>query len=154
MPADPTPKETWYDNGLRFTCTQCGNCCTGPPGFVWFNDDERDAMAEYLNLPVDEFLKRYARQHHGKWTLGELKTNHGYDCILLDRTPDGRAMCSVYPVRPVQCRTWPFWPENLASAEHYVRAARTCPGMQKGMAGEGKLYPIEKIRILRDRTDD
>ena len=27
--------EPWYAGGLRFACTQCGNCCTGGPGFVW-----------------------------------------------------------------------------------------------------------------------
>ena len=30
----------WYEDGLRFSCSQCGNCCTGPPGAVWFTDNE------------------------------------------------------------------------------------------------------------------
>ena len=29
------PGEPWYRDGLRFQCTQCGNCCTGDPGVVW-----------------------------------------------------------------------------------------------------------------------
>ena len=36
----------WYADGLRFACTQCGNCCTGEPGFVWVNDAEIAAIAE------------------------------------------------------------------------------------------------------------
>ena len=32
-PADSGP---WYADGLSFECTMCGNCCTGPPGAVWF----------------------------------------------------------------------------------------------------------------------
>src|SRR5262245_18529291 len=26
--------EPWYQDGLEFTCTRCGKCCTGEPGFV------------------------------------------------------------------------------------------------------------------------
>ena len=26
--------DPWYNDGLRFTCTRCGHCCTGEPGFV------------------------------------------------------------------------------------------------------------------------
>ena len=38
-----------------------------------------------------------------------------YDCVFLKEDPErGRKTCSIYPVRPLQCRTWPFWPENLA----------------------------------------
>ena len=39
-------KQEWYKDGLAFQCTQCGNCCTGPPGAVWFNDKEAEEMAE------------------------------------------------------------------------------------------------------------
>ena len=40
----------WYADGLRFSCTQCGNCCTGPPGAVWFNEDEGKAMADKVGV--------------------------------------------------------------------------------------------------------
>ncbi|MFM1805538.1 MAG: hypothetical protein RL136_2417, partial [Planctomycetota bacterium] len=29
----------WYAEGLRFECTQCGNCCSGGPGAVWFTPE-------------------------------------------------------------------------------------------------------------------
>ena len=25
--------EPWYQDGLQFRCTRCGNCCTGAPGY-------------------------------------------------------------------------------------------------------------------------
>ena len=37
--------ELWYKDGLQFTCSQCGDCCTGAPGFVWVNGDEIRALA-------------------------------------------------------------------------------------------------------------
>ncbi len=148
-----TEKKPWFADGLRFTCTQCGNCCTGPPGYVWFNDAELERMAEHLGIPRQAFLEQYARPIYGRWSLDEVKTVHGYDCVLLERDPEtGHGRCSVYPARPTQCRTWPFWPENLKSPRSWRRAARGCPGMAKGLEGEGKLYPVEHIRIQRDAT--
>ncbi|MDA0802418.1 MAG: hypothetical protein O2819_01485 [Planctomycetota bacterium] len=46
-----------------------------------------------------------------------------------------------------QCRTWPFWTENLASpaAWKLAKAKTPCPGMDGG-----PIIPIESIRIQRD----
>jgi Fe-S-cluster containining protein len=145
--------EDWYEEGLRFTCTQCGNCCSGPSGFVWFSDEEAQAMADHLELPsVQAFRAMYAHQIGGRWSLAEIASERGNDCVFL-RFRDGKAQCSIYPVRPTQCRTWPFWPENLKSFRTYVsRAAKRCPGTTRGLEGSGKFYPIEQIRILRDST--
>jgi uncharacterized protein len=138
----------WYAEGLRFSCTQCGNCCTGPPGAVWFNAEEGAAMAARLSLSEAEFYQRYAYRIDDHWSLIERETEHGFDCIFLDRTTiAGKAICSLYEARPTQCRTWPFWPENLKTRRHWesVKRHTPCPGM-----GHGKLYPVEHIRIQRD----
>jgi len=47
-------QQPWYKDGLRFTCTQCGNCCTGPEGVVWVNEEEVRQIAEYLGKSVGE----------------------------------------------------------------------------------------------------
>src|SRR5262249_35288531 len=135
----------WYAEGLRFTCTQCGNCCTGPPGYVWFDLEEGRRVAARLGLSEADFYRSYARKVNGHWSFKERKSDHGFDCIFLDRTSrPGAALCSIYEDRPVQCRTWPFWPENLSSRRAWEGAKRRtpCPGMDSG-----KLVPIEKIRI-------
>ena len=151
--ADAT--KTWYAEGLSFACTQCGNCCTGPPGYVWFDDDEAEAIAAHLGLEVGEFRRRHARSLFGRWTLDERCNGDGlYDCVFLERDDEGKAGCSIYPVRPSQCRSWPFWPENLRSSTAWQRAAVTCPGMAKGLKGQGKFYTVEQIRTIRDQTPD
>jgi hypothetical protein len=147
-----TTTEPWYADGLRFTCTQCGNCCTGPSGYVWFNDEELTAMADHLGLSEEAFLRQYSRKLGSRRSLTERKTKHGYDCVFLRRDEKGRALCSVYPVRPVQCRTWPFWPENLRSPRNYLEAAKGCPGTKRGLEGEGTFYPLEEIRISAAKT--
>lgn len=119
-------EQPWYKEGLSFECTGCGNCCTGSPGYVWVNDQEIEEMANFLNMPIDKFRMQYLRQKHGRYALVELKYKN-YDCIFLK---DDK--CSIYPVRPVQCRTYPWWAVNLSSKEAWENAAKTCEGMRCG----------------------
>lgn len=128
----------WYHEGLKFTCTQCGDCCTGAPGFVWVNQAEIDAMAAKLGLETDEFERRFVRKVGIRRSLTEYPDG---DCILLD--PQTRK-CSVYEARPRQCRTWPFWDSNLRTEADWQRTCEVCPG-----AGKGKLHSIEVIESQR-----
>ena len=148
------PKKEWYAEGLRFTCTQCGNCCTGGPGYVWFNDQEAQAMAQYAGLSDAAFRRRHAHTVNGHWTLNErIMPNGDHDCVFLTHNADGTRGCSIYPVRPQQCRTWPFWRENLRSESDWQHASRKCPGMQAGNTGRGDFYSVEQIRIIRDSNN-
>lgn len=149
-PAKKTPScgDEWYADGLRFECTQCGNCCTGPPGAVWFTEAEGREMAAQLGLTEKQFYRRYAKRIGRQWSLKERRTKHGHDCVFLDRTSvPGKAVCSMYTCRPTQCRTWPFWSENLTSPETWdaVKRNTPCPGMDRG-----RIVPAEQIRIQRD----
>src|SRR5947208_1066324 len=54
--------EPWYADGLRFRCTRCGNCCTGPPGVVWVNDAEIHAIAQLRGEAPEEVRGLYTRQ--------------------------------------------------------------------------------------------
>lgn len=139
----------WYVDGLAFECTCCGNCCTGPEGAVWFDEAEGKAMAEHLGMEHKEFLAAYARKINGHRSLRERETEHGFDCVFLDReTEPGKAFCSIYEVRPVQCRTWPFWPEVIRSRAAWdrTRKATPCPGM-----GKGQVISVEEIVSRLDK---
>jgi len=152
----PTP-DPWYANGLSFTCTCCGNCCTGGPGFVWLDDHEVDLLAKHLGLSKKQTLEQYCRKIGQRISLKESRTKEGnYDCIFLKELPAKkekgkinlpRRVCGIYEVRPLQCRTWPFWDGNLASQDNWNNSAKRCPGMNTG-----KHYPQEKIEALRDAT--
>ncbi len=150
MPDMPgTPGKPWYQEGLRFSCTMCGNCCTGGPGAVWFTDTEAKAMARALGISDTEFASTYTRTIGSRHSLNEHETEHGFDCVFLDRTSrPGAALCRVYLARPSQCSTWPFWPDNLRTrgAWERAKAATPCPGM-----GQGNLVSVDQIRIMRDK---
>jgi len=131
--SDRVDEEPWYKDGLPFTCTRCGHCCTGAPGFVWVTDEEIQSIAAFRGEPLREFIELYTRKARGKVSLRE-KAND--DCVFWDKDRG----CTVYPVRPAQCRTWPFWGSNVETPEAWERTKRVCPG-----SGRGELIPVEEI---------
>lgn len=128
----------WYRDGLRFQCTQCGDCCTGAPGYVWVTSDEIAALAAALGLQVDVFEAQYVRQVGARKSLKEFP---GGDCVLFDSQT---RRCTVYAARPRQCRTWPFWDSNLRTPADWQHTCQVCPG-----SGRGRLYTLEEIEELR-----
>lgn len=144
---DPTGTGNPGEIGLRFSCTQCGNCCTGAPGYVHYTNEEADAMASELGITRAQFDADYTHNTPYGLSLVERKTEFGHDCVFLDReTQPGKALCRVYRSRPAQCRTWPFWKDNLRSRNHWASAARTCPGINIGT-----LHSVETIELTVER---
>lgn len=125
--------ERWYANGLRFACTQCGHCCT-TEGYVWVNRNEIRRIAEHLDISQAEFGRRYVRLVSGRRAL--IDRSDGA-CIFWDEG------CTVYPVRPGQCSTFPFWKENLATPKDWRETAKQCEGI-----GDGKRYRKDEVDRL------
>lgn len=114
--------DAWYKDGLRFKCTGCGQCCTGSPGHVWVNDEEIAALADHLQISIEGFIKLYTRRIGNRRSLKEHPKN--YDCVFLKERK-----CLVYSVRPQQCRTYPWWPENLATRKAWEEEKQRCEGI-------------------------
>ncbi len=140
-------KAPWYISGLAFECTGCGQCCAGPEeGYVWVTQEEIAAIARHVGLSQAEIRRKYVRKVSGRFSLTERKNNR--DCIFLSFQPDGGMRCRIYPVRPMQCRTWPFWPGNLKSQETWSMAASRCQGINRGT-----LHAYDRIEAQRKATD-
>ena len=136
----PKIKTRWYQAGLRFECTQCGNCCSGAPGCVWVTREDIQAISEFLGRSDGKLDKSQLRRVGLRFSLTEKPDG---DCIFLKRE-GGKTMCSIYPVRPVQCRTWPFWNGNLRTPDHWNEATTICPGIN-----HGPLHNFVRIEELR-----
>ncbi len=121
--ANSGSKPPWYHEGLCFSCTQCGDCCRHEEGYVWVTAPEARRIASHLGLSEEDFRRRYTRKVGRRTSLTE-KPN--LDCILWDQG------CTIYPVRPTQCRVFPFWPENLENAEEWKEVGKVCPGVDTG----------------------
>ncbi|MEQ9095272.1 MAG: YkgJ family cysteine cluster protein [Phycisphaerales bacterium] len=146
-PADDQGRRAPED-GLRFRCTMCGNCCTGAPGSVMLDGSELADLSAHLGLSEAAFVEQFTKPLDGGASLRERLTAFGWDCVFLDRTSmPGRAVCGVYDHRPLQCRTWPFWKRNLGDERSWDRAATTCPGMNSGPR-----TPASLVRLTRDAS--
>tara|TARA_B100000029_G_scaffold507963_1_gene593771 strand:+ start:997 stop:1416 length:420 start_codon:yes stop_codon:yes gene_type:complete len=129
----------WYQAGLRFECSQCGDCCTGAPGFVWVNKEEIAELARQTGEEnISVFEEKYVRQVGIRKSLKEFSNG---DCVFFDGE---ERTCKVYGARPRQCRTWPFWDSNLKSPADWERTCQICPG-----SGRGRLHQIEEIEARR-----
>jgi len=94
-------------------------------------------MAKSLNMSLEKFKKQYIRRVGLRYSL--IEKSDSKDCVLL--TPTG---CQVYTVRPLQCRTWPFWRENLASRTTWRQAGQNCPGIDTGL-----WHDFDRIEAIR-----
>lgn len=110
---------------IRFECLKdCSRCCELSGGFVFLTDEEAAAIAAHLDAPPDLFLEWFTRDVDGRLALVD---GPDENCVFLE---DG--VCSVYAVRPKQCRTYPFWPENMRTPAHWKLTTEMCPGLGKG----------------------
>lgn len=133
----------FWKNGLRFSCQRCGRCCCGDPGIVYFNPAEFDRLVEHLNktrgLTREVIVRDYMRPHLDSYTArDDFPDGH---CIFFDNG------CTVYEVRPSQCRDFPFWRCNLASKADWDETAQMCPGMN-----QGKLWSAEEIQAVASKA--
>ncbi len=131
----------WYKEGLSFKCTGCGGCCTGGPGYCFVNLQEMEEISKFLNISLDEFTKKYIRKVlNNRFSLLENPKN--FDCVFLKEKK-----CQIYPVRPTQCRTFPFWPKILSSKDNWEEAAKHCEGINPK---EPHIIPYEEIEKQRE----
>ena len=128
-----------FRDGVRFECQGTGQCCLsrGSYGYVYFSFRDRQRMARVLGLSTREFTQKYCEKSSGLWHLRDPER----DCVFLD----GKR-CTAYEGRPTQCRTWPFWPENMSAKTWRAEVAPYCAGV-----GKGRLVTADEIRgILRE----
>jgi Fe-S-cluster containining protein len=115
-------EDIWFAEGLRFTCTGCGSCCTGASGSVRLSDNDIDRLAKHLRLQPGRFVRQYTRTVRGE--RRPIDAPGSSECIFLRSKA-----CSVYEARPTQCRTFPWWRENLRDEESWREAASSCEGI-------------------------
>ena len=136
---------SFYACGLKFSCVRCSSCCRYDSGFVYLTEKDLLKLITVLNINRNTFLNTYCRwvSDWGGNEVLSLKEKSNYDCIFWETSG-----CTVYSSRPVQCITFPFWENIMASKENWETAASGCPGINTG-----KMYSEKAISdIIRLRT--
>ncbi|MCB0361171.1 MAG: YkgJ family cysteine cluster protein [Bdellovibrionales bacterium] len=133
-------KAKWYKDGLKFECQGSGNCCVsrGQYGFVYLTKEDRKRLAKGLGIATSTFTRQYCKKSDGFFFLKENQDKP--ECQFLEENK-----CRVYSSRPTQCRTWPFWPENLNPRAWKSEILDFCPG-----ANKGRLFTAPEIDKLKN----
>jgi len=112
-----------FDSAVCKTCR--GYCCRGESGHVWVTSTEIDDICQFLNLNRIDGFDRYFYRVDNRISVMENYTEGEFRCVFLV-TSGG---CSIYGVRPVQCRTFPFWEEFKQQKGDVFKL---CPGLIRG----------------------
>ncbi|MBI5850772.1 MAG: YkgJ family cysteine cluster protein [Planctomycetes bacterium] len=111
---------------FAFRCRRSGNCCARPEGVVRVDAADVTRIASHLGLSEAGFRGRYLAAGRDRLVDGP-----GSRCVFL---ADGvEPTCTIYPVRPARCRSWPFWPELRDDRDALAAARRLCPGITEGI---------------------
>jgi Fe-S-cluster containining protein len=93
-------------------CESCpGYCCRGQSGNIWVNYEDILSMCRFLQTTPIDFIKE---------RVGE----HDLECVFFDSL---QKCCSIYTVRPRQCRTFPFWEHFKRNKDELIKE---CPGVK------------------------
>ena len=134
----------FYAAGLKFSCKRCSSCCRYESGYVYLSEKDLEKLMSALKMDRKEFITAYCRWVNG-WDGDEvlsLKEKINKDCILWENG------CAVYEARPLQCVTYPFWENIIATSRSWETAALACPGMNTGeLHTERAINDTVKIRV-------
>jgi len=105
-------------------CSTCaGKCCTGESGYIYVTKAEIFAIAELLNMDVNDFGVKYLFKKGYKYSLKENRIDDSFECVFYERESNG---CKIYMARPNQCKTFPFWDYFK---RHVDELKDECPGI-------------------------
>jgi Fe-S-cluster containining protein len=130
----------FFDAGIRFQCRRCGACCTGDPGIIRISNPEILMLADFLKMTASDLTRIHLRPITSGFSIAEEADGR---CRFYDQG------CRIYPVRPLQCRTYPFWFNLMRASRQWEKAMKECPGI-----GNGTLYPRERILDIVSKTMD
>lgn len=87
---------------------------------------EVDAIAQYLKIPLEEFLRDHTRLTQDRSSLSLLEKADG-SCCYYD---DAAHSCRIQPVKPAQCRAFPYnW--NFPGWEKLCAGAKKSGGKEE-----------------------
>lgn len=124
-----TTKENFNFSFDESACASCGGaCCVGESGFIWINEAEMSELAALLQISKTELKERYLYRKDGRYSIAEKPYDGGAACVFFDEINKN---CSVYPARPKQCRSYPFWDRYKGSCADLSELCAECAGVKK-----------------------
>ncbi|KJR41467.1 Uncharacterized protein MCHI_002636 [Candidatus Magnetoovum chiemensis] len=104
-------------------CSSCSAiCCRGSSGNIWVNYGEIYNICNLLGINIIDGMSRFFEKRENRYSVREIVDVKDSCCIFLNNDNQ----CSIYPARPLQCRTFPFWEYFKIHAD---KITNECPGI-------------------------
>ena len=127
-----------------FECQQCGDCCKGYGG-VFVTPEDIHAIADYLRTDREHFVENYCQMSGTKPVIAQ--GPDGY-CIFWDNSKQ----CTIHPVKPGMCRTWPFIKSVLTDIANWRIMASSCPGIRTDVSEDDiKAHITRKLSSIHKK---
>jgi Fe-S-cluster containining protein len=104
-----------------FKCKKCGTCCYGKGG-IYVQQDEIERIADFLGIDSASFISRFCDEEYGRISI---KSGEDGYCIFFDK----ERQCTIHPVNPTPCSSWPFYDALLKDPDNWNSAKDACPGI-------------------------
>lgn len=128
-----------------FKCHQCGECCKGYGGTL-VNDSDVQAIAGHIGVSAESVILDYCVQSDFGRVLVQGKDGF---CIF---ARSGR--CSIHPVKPRMCKSWPFIEGVLRAPENWYIMAGACPGIRVDVSESTILRCVDAaLKDIRQKAD-
>ena len=116
-----------FDFGFDLSaCTDCASrCCRGKSGNVWVSQQEILRICTFLKTNAIDFIQEYLNRIGNRLSIKERFTDDNFECVFFEGL---ERRCSIYPVRPIQCRQFPFWDYFR---RHKDEVIQECPGIRE-----------------------
>ncbi|MBL8173833.1 MAG: YkgJ family cysteine cluster protein [Bryobacterales bacterium] len=109
---------------IQFTCLRGCTACCEQKGWVYITEEDLRRAAGFLSIEPAEFESRYVVRTRHRLRLRKPKQSQ---CHFLRN-----GGCAIHPVKPVQCRLFPFWPELVSDRGQWQATGHYCPGIGQG----------------------
>jgi Fe-S-cluster containining protein len=116
-----------YPPTVRFQCIKCGICCGDTKEktrHILLLKTEAEQIATATLQPTSEFTVKIKDKAPYNY---EMKKTENGKCIFLKNN-----YCTIYPVRPLICRFYPFELKIAHGRKHTFLYTLECSGINKG----------------------
>jgi Fe-S-cluster containining protein len=103
-----------------FTCRKCGDCCKGYGG-TYVDEKDIESIADFIHTDPESFVRTYCKRTEKMPLLAQRENDY---CIFWD------GQCTIHPVKPRMCRSWPFIESVLIDIKNWHIMAALCPGIR------------------------
>jgi len=137
-----------YPIDLHFTCERCGLCC-GDTKCKTRRILLLEKEVEHISGVTSQDANEFSNTIENQWPFIYIMRKSGGKCVFLK----GK-LCSIYDIRPIICRFYPFKLENLGDNRYSFSPTEECPGVGKGSKLGCAFYENLFRQFLKSLTEN